>query len=153
MSGARHIPGDSAPILSVIFGSLVLVLGLYGLIYLNYVNPPKIPKWIPTRNRVAGIFSSPFVFARFDNTAATFGSRDDDSESVAVGLAFKSENREYQSMASAFDNPLFKGVVDEPIDEDPEKPGEPSETHTGDAIDEDIVDIGSLVNVDLISNN
>lgn len=151
MSGARHIPGESAPILSVIFGSLVLVLGLYGLIYLNYVNPPKIPKWIPTRNRVAGMFSSPFVFARFDNTATTFGSRDGDSESVAVGLAFKTENREYQSIASAFDNPLFKGVVDEAIDEDPAKSGESSETRTAD--DEDIVDIGSLVNVDLISNN
>lgn len=87
------------------FGALLLVLAMYGVIYVYYVEGLKLRKYNPL-NRFR-LFASPFVFARFDNT------RDGDTESIAVGVEFdenpNSSTSIYDTIASAFDNPMFKG--------------------------------------------
>lgn len=76
---------------------------MFGTIYLYYTEDSKLRKYNPI-NRLR-LFTSPFVFARFDNT------RDDDTQSIAVGVEYEPTRRQsiYETIASAFDNPLFKG--------------------------------------------
>lgn len=76
---------------------------MFGTIYFYYAEDSKLRKYNPF-NRWQ-IFSSPFVFARFDNT------RDDDTQSIAVGVEFSDAQPStsiYETIVSAFDNPMFK---------------------------------------------
>lgn len=95
-----------------VFSSMLMVLSMFGIIYLYYSEDSKLRKYNPL-NRLR-FFTSPFVFARFDNT------RDDDTQSIAVGVEFNESVRPdtlnetnpsmsiYETIASAFDNPMFK---------------------------------------------
>lgn len=75
---------------------------MFGTIHFYYSEDSKLRKYNPL-NRLR-LFSSPFVFARFDNT------RDDDTQSIAVGVEFEGTSTSiYETIASAFDNPMFKG--------------------------------------------
>lgn len=76
---------------------------MFGTIYFYYSEDSKLRKYNPF-NRLR-LFTSPFVFARFDNT------RDDDTQSIAVGVEFEEAQPStsiYETIASAFDNPMFK---------------------------------------------
>lgn len=103
-SGRPHRVTGSFSTWFIVFSSLLLVLSMYGTIYLYYSEDSKLRKYNPF-NRLQ-LFTSPFVFARFDNT------RDDDTQSIAVGVEFEEANPStsiYETIASAFDNPMFKG--------------------------------------------
>ncbi|KAJ6650032.1 Protein amnionless, partial [Pseudolycoriella hygida] len=86
----------------IVFTSLLLVLSMFGTIYFYYGDDTNLKKYNPiSRLR---LFTSPFVFARFDNT------RDDDTQSIAIEFeAPQPSTSIYETIASAFDNPLFKG--------------------------------------------
>lgn len=76
---------------------------MFGTIYFYYSEDSKLRNYNPF-NRLR-LFTSPFVFARFDNT------RDDDTQSIAVGVEFEEAQPStsiYETIASAFDNPMFK---------------------------------------------
>lgn len=103
-SGRPYFVNGSHSIWFIIFSSLLLVLSMFGTIYFYYSEDSKLRKYNPF-NRLP-LFTSPFVFARFDNT------RDDDAQSIAVGVEFEEPHPTtsiYESIASAFDNPMFKG--------------------------------------------
>ncbi len=77
---------------------------MFGTVHFYYSEDSKLRKYNPF-NRIR-IFTSPFVFARFDNT------RDDDTQSIAVGVEFETAQPStsiYETLVSAFDNPMFKG--------------------------------------------
>lgn len=102
-SGRPYRVNGSFSIWSIIFGSLLLVLSMFGTVYFYYTEDSKLRKYNPF-NRLR-LFASPFVFARFDNT------RDDDTQSIAVGVEFEAAQPStsiYETIASAFDNPMFK---------------------------------------------
>lgn len=103
LSGPPYVKG-SFSIWFIIFSSLLMVLSMYGTIYFYYSEDSKLRKYNPF-NRLR-LFTSPFVFARFDNT------RDDDTQSIAVGVEFEESHPStsiYETIASAFDNPMFRG--------------------------------------------
>lgn len=90
----------------MVFAALFVVLSMFGTIHLYYNEDSQLRKYNPF-NRLR-VFSSPFVFARFDNT------RDDDAQSIAVGVEFEDNAAAppspsiYETIVSAFDNPMFK---------------------------------------------
>lgn len=100
------MPGEKSSILLLILGPLFIVLTIYSLVYVYYIQRPAIPSWIPTR-RFNNLFSSPFVFARFDNTAGGQGTGEADSIAVEYN-----QELQYGTVASSFDNPLFKKDTD-----------------------------------------
>lgn len=102
-SGQPHIPNSSRSTWFIVFSSLLMVLSMFGTVYLYYSDDSKLRKYNPF-NRLR-VFTSPFVFARFDNT------RDDDAQSIAVGVEFEEPQPTtsiYETLVSAFDNPMFK---------------------------------------------
>lgn len=80
---------------------------MFGTVYFYYSEDSKLRRYNPF-NRLR-VFTSPFVFARFDNT------RDDDAQSIAVGVEYHNDDPPspspsiYETIVSAFDNPMFKG--------------------------------------------
>lgn len=167
MSGMPFNPDVNTSIGSIVFGSLLVVLIVYALIYVHYVHHPSglIDLLIPARLRWNRMFTSPFVFARFDNTTsmvAPHGGNDDKGNISVGGVEFNEadDSRRYQRGATSFDNPLFKEAVgqstaaDEDDDDDGPKAGSSIEDispHQFSEMIENIrvVDTANLVEVEL----
>ncbi|XP_037042573.1 protein amnionless [Bradysia coprophila] len=110
-SGQPHIPNSPSSTWFIVFSSLLMVLSMFGTVYLYYSDDSKLRKYNPF-NRLR-VFTSPFVFARFDNT------RDDDAQSIAVGVEFEEPQPTtsiYETLVSAFDNPMFKAKKEKKIE-------------------------------------
>lgn len=124
-----------------------MVLAMFGTIYLYYEEDSKLRKYNPF-NRLH-IFTSPFVFARFDNT------RDDDTQSIAVGVEYgesQPSTSVYETIASAFDNPMFKNRKEKEKESKIETIG-PNvlNTTTSDNNDDNDDDESSVVSVKLVA--
>lgn len=66
-SGMPFTPSEHSSAFLLIFGPLLLVLIFFTIINVYYNQQPKwLTHWLEGRSR---FFSSPFMFARFDNTA------------------------------------------------------------------------------------
>lgn len=82
------------------------VLSMFTITYNYYYNNERLYNWIRyvrTRNP----FSSPIIFARFDNTQ---GARGNESERLAVGIEYTDDSN-IQNLTSGFNNPMFEDTV------------------------------------------
>lgn len=101
ISGMPYTPGGGSA-WSVVFGSLILVLAFYGLVYVYYVKQPQMPDWSPISRFQP--FRQSVVFARFGNRPA-----DENDENGDITVEFNEpSNVVGQRSAMGFNNPLFK---------------------------------------------
>lgn len=103
LSGAAFNPGNYS-FWNIVFICLFITILFYGIIYVYYEKSEKLPelKSIPYLRRLNyyRIFSSPFVFARFENVH-----NDGEYENIAVNLEHAPSIVDLAA-ESAFKNPI-----------------------------------------------
>ncbi|XP_055858342.1 protein amnionless [Episyrphus balteatus] len=112
-SGRPYNPNGLRAALLLMIGTLFGVLVFFFVIFVNFAPDNgivRLPRWMYVR--WYEFFQSPFVFARFDNTATAEG---DTAENVVIDVQQYNVSAEYEEnirgTSTSFDNPMF---VDNP---------------------------------------
>lgn len=107
MKKVSGIPFDprGASAWKIVFLTLLLVVFVYGVLYVHYIKMPKYDDWVPISR--LNVLRKSIAFARFDNRQA-----DEENERVAVGIEFNNDadgGKIVEQNVTDFNNPLYEG--------------------------------------------
>lgn len=105
LSGHPFSPNQSAPSFMIVFGTLLSILAAFTVTYNFFYNEKRLLDFYHNHLRFRNIFSSPVVFARFENIDPK-GLVEDDDDVASVEIGY--EDVSIENIPTSFNNPMFE---------------------------------------------